>query len=343
MKRIAVKVLESPQKKSIAQYTEQFIKNNFTEPLEDAEKILHNNVNFFGEPSLGESILQQSLVKGTFSRLSFKRGIIEKEMRPHISNKIEVAEPNSKADFRFIGEIRTADRLANTSNIIEKVIMNFEDPTKVIKNKPVSNNVNKDVTLKYQIENRQYSMQGDIKAGNNANNPFSNVIASIPLRENMENYFVINDNQISLFHIQQVRMEQFAILNKQYKSSSPFAEVWKQMEYLNELPINQIHKNILMQEQIFKAMSLGLNIGAPSFYATFIVPHSYMMHEKFLSKLEPHINANIFDNKKNFNVFMQQAFLAYNETVQQIARNVKANRNLLKESGLEDISNDIFN
>ena len=306
---------------------------------QDEGTVLKNNIAFFNEKALGEHILKQSLIKGTFPRLSYRRDLIQKEMNTIIDPRIHIDMPKVKSDFRLIGEVLTADALIKSSNSIEKIIMNFEDPKRI---KLLTNhgNVNKDVTLHLNVNNHSFLLERDIKAGNNADNPFSGILAAIPYSETFENYSVINQKPISLPNLQKLRIQE---LRKIRAESNMISENIAKIEYINVLPINIIQKNILIQEEIFHIISQGISLGSPSFYAAYIIPHQPLLHAKLFEGLEPYITTELFNNKATFKIYMAQALKIYNECVTEIAKNAKLNKKLLKESRLNEITDDIFN
>lgn len=152
----------------------------------------------------------------------------------------------------------TADRLANTSNLIKKVIMNYEDPSKIVIAN-TSGNVNKDITIHLKNNNDIYSKMKDIKAGNNADNAFSDIVSSVPYTSNLENYTVINDKPINLGKVQAIRREYFKKLKDMEKCPASLREISTKIQYLNELPTDIIQKNIIIQEEMFKTISAGIS------------------------------------------------------------------------------------
>lgn len=90
MKRISTNLLTLNKKHKIAEYTEKVIQYNFSKDIESTQEVLHNSVNYLCDVFMGEPILKQTLLKGLFPRVSYKRSAIEKELRPNISEKLEV-------------------------------------------------------------------------------------------------------------------------------------------------------------------------------------------------------------------------------------------------------------
>ena len=111
MKKISQNALTIYQREHIALYTQEFLRSNFTIPLKDTQDILNNNVQYFKKGYLGETILKQSLVRGTFPRCYYKKNLIEKELKDILSTKIALSTSQEKTDLRFLGEILTASNL----------------------------------------------------------------------------------------------------------------------------------------------------------------------------------------------------------------------------------------
>jgi hypothetical protein len=58
--------------------------------------------------------------------------------------------------------------------------------------------------------------------------------------------------------------------------------------------------------------------------------------------LEPHINNEIFHNKQNANKFVRQAIIAYNDTIQNLVRNIKQ-KEAWEGTGFGEIAEELFN
>ena len=114
---------------------------------------------------------------------------------------------------------------------------------------------------------------------------------------------------MDLNYIQKVRLQQLIIARTMNSSSVALQKITEQIQYILELPINQIKQNILIQEELFKVIVSGTNIGNPSFYSAFIVSKPEILHEKFFKELEPYIDVHIFDNNQHFKEYIIKALL----------------------------------
>lgn len=338
MKKITSQALTEIQRKRITLHVQEFISSNFKDVINNKEELLYKNIQFMTHKNINENILNQTLLKTVYPKYSF----IKKQLIDHmkISFKVEVSSFHEKTDWRFIAEIDTASKFANSSELIKKVTMNSEHPSNLKNLQAIvsSGNKYKDVSVTLDTSTNIYNFELDIKSGNNANKVFSGILASVPYIQIHQPYKVINEG-ISLHQIQ---IKRFEYLFHQSETSKRFKEMSIYVEHLNNLPLDDIHKNLLIQEQIFKLLSENMLSQRPSFYHAFIMEKQPILHQLFFERLNSYITPNIFDNIKNAQTFMKQAFIIYMQTVEDISNNIERSKNAWMNTGFEHIAHDIF-
>jgi len=107
---------------------------------------------------------------------------------------------------------------------------------------------------------------------------------------------------------------------------------------------DQCHlKYNLMQEELYKALSIA---GFPRFNMSYfyaILVNEYKNNREFFIQLQPYINDSIFESKKNMTKFLTRAVIIYHNTVKPILYNIQNTKGTPWEpSFIDEIHNDIF-
>lgn len=336
MRKMVQKVLTENQKKGIAQTVKSFIENNFTGEKVKREDILIRNIEFFKDPTCPEPILNQTIAKAIFSRMSWTKGLIAKTMG--ISNQIVVADPKEKSDVRFVVEIAIADQLAKQQGSIQNIIMNSEKPNNMTAIISKGGNKYKDITVNLKI-NSVFEL--DIKSGNNAQEMLGGLLGNIRITENGTPYYILCDKPVTIERLQNTRMDYLNDISKLTANDVALQRTSTVIRNIhNDLSLDVIQRNIEIQEHLFQLMSNNLLRQQPSFYVIGRVTQAEVQAE-FYRRLEPHINSEIFHNKQNANKFIGHAIVAYNDTIQNIVRNIKQ-KDAWEGTGFAEIAEELF-
>jgi len=345
MKRIAGKmVLNDLQMQRLTNHTQELIKSNFTKPIVDKTDLLEKSVDYMTNPALGENITKQTLTKGLFPRISYTKGTMETALNnvAKKSSKVKIENLKEKTDIRWVCEKTTADRFAETSELIQEIQMNSEKPNKetmtAIISKAQTGQTTADTTVKFNINNVSTEVFRDIKSGNNAKDPFSGVLAEIPNTTQGNPYSIINE-PISFNEIQAKRS---IIIDSLAKYNEEFQNLQDKFKTAKDLSISDFDKNRIIQEILFQYVSKHERLLKASFYYNYSVKETTTINEIFYDKLKPHINNTIFDNKKNYNQFMKIAIKIYCDTIHDISQNIQKGKAFWMGTGFEEIADDIF-
>jgi hypothetical protein len=341
MKRMTIPVFSQYQKQKIALHVQELITYNFQQPFQTRAEFLANNVRFMTHEGLPEDILNQTLVKAAFPRYSDSKANIVSSMV--LSKKLHISYPKEKTDFRFIPEIKTASTFAESYECVEEIRMNTEHPNNmnVTNLQTIFNTKNKykDITLQLRTD-PPATFDLDVKSGNNANNPFSGILANIPLVNGQDADYVLNRG-VSLAHMQDARIKNLPLLSSLH-SATEFEDVFKCIRDLNTSVLDPIEKNHLIQQHLFNLMSKNLLVQQPSFYNAFLIGQQPVLNKAFFEKLSPHIEPTIFDNRKNAQIFIKKAIRAYSESIEDIYSNITKSKEVWTGTGFENIADDIF-
>jgi hypothetical protein len=300
-----------------------------------------SNCNRFANlPVIGENSTTQALLKGTYSRWSEKKSEIFNIMKSTISHKVDIADLSERTDMRFMFEAKTASRFSNTSESIRKVTMQNEKPSLAT----IGNNKNPDICLTL---NHNGSVLLDIKAGNNLDNVFRNLLAEINYTTDNRLYTVTNSKSISLKDIQQRRLayiQNFADREKSEELKFQYSDIIHNIEAIIKTTDSDLIKNILIQEEIFRSLSNKVLINhKPSFYYGHVVnENSLLLNVAFHKRLAEQMNNDMFSSKDKFTKFMSIAIKIYSEEVQNIIPNIERNKDFWQGTGFENIANDLF-
>lgn len=106
---------------------------------------------------------------------------------------------------------------------------------------------------------------------------------------------------------------------------------------------SHIQYNLLLQEELYKALSIPALRKINMSYYYGILVKEYETNPEFVKRLQPYINNHIFDSKKNINAFLAKAAVIYHETVRPIIPYMESTRGTTWEvTFLDDIKDDIF-
>lgn len=339
MRKMVQKALTEPQKQGIAHTIKSFIESNFTGQKVRKEDILNRNIVFFKDPTCPEPILNQTIAKAFFPRMSWTKGSIEKTMG--LSNQIIINDPKEKSDARFIVEIGLADQFVRQQTSVQSIMMNSERPNKVSNMTTViskGGNKYKDILVNLKTT---AMFELDIKSGNNAQDLFGGLLGSIHITKDGLPYFIVCDKPISIVDLQKARIN--SVNNISQSTDNQILERTSTLirTIHNDMTLDVIQRNINIQEQLFQLMSDNLLRQQPSFYVINRITE-VQVHAEFYRRLEPHINYEIFHNKQNANKFVRQALIAYNDTIQNIVRNIKQ-KDAWEGTGFGEIAEELFN
>jgi len=317
------------QKHDIAAYIYGFI-NGVIDKTNKKPEILPNVVEYFKDNSLGEHILKQSIAKGFFPKLTF----FKKEVLPLVDNvsKISLQHINEKTDKKFLPEILLAAQFANAQQNIQGIIMNNEQPlaTAVARTAYSGGNYVKDVMLQIS-SNPQTVIDIDIKIGNNAYNVPNGILGPCPLLPDGKKYSVLCDKTV---YIAGINDKQLNIIKKFSNDTLLLLS--------HNLPLDVIQRNILIQDELLKMISTGILQKSPNFYVGYQVLRPDI-EIAFFKKLEPFINANNFNSKKDFEILARQALRAYFESLIAADRSKIFNKDLFTQTGFDQINvEDLF-
>jgi hypothetical protein len=241
-----VKTLYDLDKERLANQMEGIIGHLFNERLKSKNDLLLRTASYFANETLGEKICQQSITKGLIPRLSATKSSLSSALKDSgftVTNKIDILNSNEKSDVRFFSELITASEFSKTSNHITKITMNSEN-SKVAILHPTSTNKFPDIIL--HVNNM--SLIRDIKSGHNMYNIDKGFIGEIPY-----NLYSILNKPKSLKTIQLERFNIYEDIRIPIKQIN------------NDNKLDELEKNILIQEEIFKLIAINSRIN-PSFY-----------------------------------------------------------------------------
>jgi len=347
MKRMVnTTTLKDVQIYRLAQHTQQLINSHFDKTITNKINLLEGSVDYITYPSLGENITKQTFDKGLFPRVSYARGSIQAALNnakvSTRSSKVKIENIMEKADVRWITEKITADRFGESSEFIQEIVMKSEKPNKssvtAIIAKAQTGQMMADTKITLNIDNNKIDLLRDIKAGNNAKEPFSGVLAEIPYINNDEMYFIINES----FDLKRLQNSRQITIEAITTSREDLKDLREKFRAINNLQITEIDKNRIIQELLFQQISRHEVLLKASFYYHFKVREFTTLNSEFFDKLKPHINNNIFDNKKSYNEFMKTAIKVYCDTVQDISRNIQNSKSFWMGTGFEEIADDLF-
>ena len=325
--------IETVRQERLSQHISKCFDVMFSTPIKSKTEFLDRVVKYSQNETLGENISKQSMLKGMFPRFSTRKEDIILAMKNHdpncISNKLHISNLKEKSDVRFLVETKTASEFSNTSDTIKKIVMNSENPSTATIN-PSGSNKYPDITI--NINSSQYPI--DIKSGNNRDNIFGATLAEIPYCENGKVYNIMN-NDLSLDKIQEQRIAAFERENLLFLLHESVKNIY------NSPSIEIIQKNILIQEEFYKYMSVNPNQKLSLFYGSVIKNHLGLNYN-FHKRLSPFINDRIFDSKDHFYTFMRKAKQIYNEEVSDIIINIRKSQAFWMGTGFEKIADDIF-
>ena len=329
MKRIASVSIQN--KKDISSCTKMFIDKVFTTLIKDKQQLLEKAIAFSNNNTYPELILKQSLLKGCFPKSTWpKQLMLEKA---DVSSKLEVAYPKEHSDVRFLTELNIANKFATSSELIQKVTFNSEDPRIAIASSTGGNKY-KDININFTVEQQIQNIVFDIKSGTNAYDAFKGTWSILPVRDNYQPYTIIND---SVFTLTELQIQRMLFLEK-----APYV-FQKHLVNIKDIvlayPNDPIFMNMLIQNELLHCIASNVLKKQPSFFTVHKISES-AFNEKYFKLLEPYINKNIFDNKENFNQFMSKALRIYKDTIMDISGNVT--NNFWKGTGFENIADDIF-
>ena len=333
MKRLGQQILTSTQKEKIALHTQEMLKIMFEISIKDKEQLLERQVQFLTLESINEKILNQTLLKALLPRISYnKQQMISKLPK---AEKLTYSNTKDKSDIRFIVEAETARKFAEAQNSVVNINMNSEKPDATTVTISSGRNTYNDMTVSI---NNGVQVLLDKKSGNNASKPFGGILGEIPFVTANQPYVVINE-RIFLEKIQQNRRDYFQLSSEISEKSKEISEYVTHLEFL---PLDAIQKNILIQEKIFKILSETKLSQRPSFYVSSLMKTQPELHDSFFKKLEPYIDAHIFDDLKSAQRFMATAINIYDKTVYGVVSNINKSKSGWEGTGFEQIQLDIF-
>lgn len=333
MKRLGQQILTSTQKEKIALHTQELFQTLFETSIKDKEQLLERQVQFLTLESINEKILNQTVVKVLLPRISYnKQQMISKLPK---AEKLTYSNPKEKSDIRFVVEVETARKFAEAQNSIVNINMNSEKPDATTVTMSSGRNIFNDMTV---CINNGVQVLLDKKSGNNASKPFGGILGEIPLVTQNQPYVAINE-PLFLEEIQQKRRAYFQLSGEISEKSR---EMYEYITHLDVMPLDAIKKNILIQEKIFKILSETNLSQRPSFYFVSLMKAPPELHDSFFKKLDPHINAHIFDDLKTAQQFMATAINIYDKTVSEVVNNINKSKLGWEGTGFEQIQLDIF-
>jgi hypothetical protein len=332
-------LLKQPERKAaFIDNVQDITQKVFGTPIRDKLDIIDRMTKVFITP--GENIVHQSILKGSFPRLSERKSIMHDSIKnqENVSSKIIIQNPNEKADVRFIPELLTASRYSKTSDSIKIITLNSEQADRTnMEAKIQTGNARPDINIKYEINKECIWVSRDIKSGNNMNNITKGILAEIPYTENGQLYQVINE-PLTLAKINEQR--DMLLKNKyEYTNLSIFITTIHNLDPI--LKYSEIMYNNAVQQQLYNIMAIDKTINFSFYYG--IIVKERTINPEFFKRLEPHINNDIFNSKKHFNIFMSKAIIIYHNTVAPILSNVQNTKGTQWEvSFLDEISTTIF-
>jgi hypothetical protein len=321
-----VKSLYDLDKERLANQMEGIIGHLFNERLKSKNDLLLRTASYFANETLGEKICQQSITKGLIPRLSATKSSLSSALKDSgftVTNKIDILNSNEKSDVRFFSELITASEFSKTSNHITKITMNSEN-SKVAILHPTSTNKFPDIIL--HVNNM--SLIRDIKSGHNMYNIDKGFIGEIPYNVENNLYSILNKPK----SLKTIQLERFNIYED---IRIPIKQI------NNDNKLDELEKNILIQEEIFKLIAINSRIN-PSFYYGLTIQDFISVNIKFRQRLTPYITEQIFTNKKEFQLFAIKAIKIYNEEIKEIASNIQNSKEFWMGTGFEQIADDLF-
>jgi hypothetical protein len=166
MKRITnVNLLSNPQRQTYLSYNiHRIFEILYSSNITTTSDYLDRLVQIYNVSS--ENITIQSLLVGINPRFSTKKENYYSVYKPHLSSKIEIQQLKDKTGVSFLNEMTIANKYSNTSEYIQKVMLNSENNS-VITSTRSGRNLYTDLTVNYKIDNDIVSLLKDIKSGNN--------------------------------------------------------------------------------------------------------------------------------------------------------------------------------
>jgi len=345
MKRISKKInfsLESKNKERLANVIQEFI--GTVVGAETKEEFLQKAANFVESNTTGENSTKQAIVKGTYQKLTFTKDELEETLKKPIENKIEILNPKEIIDIRGLFERITLERFAASSENIKKIQWQCETPS-VLKMKMVD--------VKILLENDTW-ISLDIKAGNilgNEHYVMRNILGELCQTINCNSYTITNTEALSLTQIQNIRLNswesKYNNLNIEYHSREDkikLQDLYLQCKTINMSQETDIIKNIQIQDKIFEFLSCNKSIKLnSSFYYVNLINETSTLHVRFHQCLLPHINNDIFNNKKEFVKFMSEAIKIYHEEIDtKLLPRLQRTKSFWENMGFDEIFDAAF-
>lgn len=278
-------------------------------------------------------------MKGTFPKATWaKQDFLNQS---NFSDKINISQKKELTDVLFLGELITANTfLVNDVNdFVKKMTFNSEKPHQGV---IVVSRGNKYKDANFDVEitsGNSFNISTDIKVGNNGMSDFfSGSLSPYPYTDSF-NLDLVTNIKISLSFIQTSRLSHLHAIAPSVNSKM-FTGILEKIEYIHRTTIDPIILNNLIQKELLECISLQVLHKQPSFFATYKVTANGVLHQKFYEKLESYIKPSIFDNKENFNNFLLITLKIYNESVNEISKNIKSS--FWQGTGFENIADDIF-
>jgi phosphopantetheine adenylyltransferase len=328
------------QKTEIANTVYNFIALVCNKPYKHKMEVLPSLAAFFKSSLTGELLLKQLISKSTMPRHSWPKGEILKVLK--VSNRIIETVPKEHSDVRHISEVITANEFLerDINGIIQIVTFKPEKPSIGVVSASRGNTY-KDAVFDVELSSASnLSIAVDIKAGNNGTTDFFNgSLCPLPLIEDNRHYTVLNSNEISLEFLQEQRLNHLLSIKKTINNFTYEKHLDNINTYMNS-SLDALSLNDKIQYELLHCISLKVLQKQPSFFAPYKAMTAENLNLKFYKKIEAQINPTIFQNKENFNLFMQQALKVYNEDVESIAKNLESS--FWKDTGFGNIGHDVF-
>jgi hypothetical protein len=318
----------------------RIIESLYTSKINNKYDYLDRLVKIYSIPS--ENITVQSLLLGINPKFSTKKENYYSAYKPQLSSKIEIQQLKDKASVNFLNEMVIANRYGNTSEYIQKIILNSEN-NNVISSTRSGCNLYTDLTVSYNINNQSISLLKDIKSGNNLIRVNGGIIGEIPYIKSGELYSIINSPK-TLIELNEMRFN--IINNASYdkldrEQLNPYLENMKLLDPIGDKC--HLKYNLMMQEELYKALSIpGFRRFNMSYYYGILV-NEYQNNSDFFIRIQPYVNDSIFENKQNMTKFLTRAIIIYHNSVKPILNNIENTKGTeWAPSFIDDINNDIF-
>ena len=319
------------QKQGISSFLFSFI-DKVINKTNKKEELLPNLIDYMKDNSLGEFVLKQTISKGFLPKFTFKK----KEALPFVdtSNKLAIINPMEKADIRFLPEAIIANQFAEQQENIQQISFNSENPSEIIaKSSYGGGNYVKDLFLQIKSNSKEsFNFELDVKTGNNAYNNPNFILGPLPILPEGNVYSVVC-NIPEFSHLVELRLKFFRDLKSNGIISKNALE---SLEMLTQVSIDNLKRNILIQDELLKIISTGVIKKNPSFYSAFkVIKHEVEIN--FYKKMEPYINVNNFNSKKDFEIFARYGLKAFYESVIEARRSKIFDKSLFKDTGFDQI------